>query len=147
MASEVHVDGISNFDKALEDLKIKVEGASKSFVMLGGQVIADKAKAEFVGGTMPPPWQGPNFPHPTMHSGFLRNSIRVDAVVKTGAGWMSTTGPHSVYGRRIELGYTGTGSFPYYTTRPFPYLKPGLEKSKSALEDLFQRLVTTAQEA
>lgn len=148
MASSVHVDGLSKFTGSVEELKLKIDAAGLSFVTLGGQLIADAAKGEFAGGDHTYPWQGPNFPRPTSHSGFLRDSIRVDRVYRAESGvWASDTGPTTVYGRRIELGYLGQGHWPYYTTRPFPFLKPGEEKSRPFVAALFEKLIATAQEA
>ncbi len=148
MASDVHVDGIANFDRGIEELKLKIDAAALQFVTLGGQIIADAAKKEFAGGSMPAPWQGPNFPKPTTHSGFLRNSIRVDKIYRAEEGvWASDTGPTTVYGRRIELGYTGQGHWPYFTTRPFPFLAPAEEKSRPLVGALYEKLITAAQEA
>ena len=148
MASDITVEGISSFDEAIEKLKVKVDEAGLEYVTLGGQLIADSAKAEFVGGSSPAPWQGPNFPHPTSHSGFLRDSIKVDRVYRYEEGvWASDTGPTTIYGRRIELGYTGQGHWPYYTTRPFPFLAPGEAKARPALSALYTKLLAAAQEA
>ena len=44
MASDVHVDGISDFDEGLELLKARIDAAALAFVTLGGQIIADAAK-------------------------------------------------------------------------------------------------------
>ena len=148
MASDVYVDGISDFDEGLELLKARIDAAALAFVTLGGQIIADAAKLEFEGGSSAAPWQGPNFPKPTAHTGFLRNSIRVDKIYRAEEGvWASDTGPTTVYGRRIELGYTGVGHWPYFTTRPFPFLAPAEEKSRPLVADLYERLITEAQEA
>jgi hypothetical protein len=125
---------------------LRIEEASLEFVAKGGELIADQAKAIFIGGSQPAPWVGPNFPTPTSHTGFLRNSIGTDNVRAFTGGASSETGPRTVYGRRIELGYTGRGHFPYYTTRPFPFLKPGLEKALGALGSLSALLIRNAQE-
>ncbi len=147
MASDVHLDGVSDFDRSLELLKLRVDAAALQFVTLGGQIIADAAKQEFAGGSSIVPWRGPNFPKPTAHSGFLRNSIRVAKIYRAEEGvWASDTGPTTVYGRRIELGYTGQGHWPFYTTRPFPFLAPAEEKSRPLVSALYEKLIAAAQE-
>jgi hypothetical protein len=60
---------------------------------------------------------------------------------------MVQTGPRTVYGRRIELGYTGTGKWPYFTTRAFPYMRPGLEDSEGDIRDLwYERIAKYSEE-
>ena len=143
----IQVGGISELDAGFEEWQLRIGEAALEWVTKGGQLVADQAKGVFAGGSHDYPWQGPNFPIPTSHSGFLRDSIAVDNIRTFAGGASSETGPKTVYGRRIELGYTGTGHFPYYTTRPFPFLAPAEEKSRPLVADLYERLITEAQEA
>ena len=140
------VEGLTEFESAMDAWMLRIEEASLEFVTKGGLQVADRAKDVFAGGSQPGPWVGPNFPIPTSHTGFLRNSITTENQRTFPGGASSETGPRAVYGRRIELGYTGTGHFPYYTTRPFPFLKPGLDKALPGLELLSILVVKTAQE-
>lgn len=146
----VHVDGISDFDAAIEKLKDKVDLAAFKYVTAGAEIVNKRAKAAFIGGSEADAtemWRSDAWPIPTRRSGFLQQSIRASTPLHVGPGtWSIVTGPRTVYGRRIELGYTGRGVFPYFTTRPFPFLKPALDDSQDDLADLFERLVTTAQE-
>jgi len=150
----LHVDGITELQTAFESWKLRVDDASLAWVTEGGEYVADFAKAEFEGGSSAAPWRGPNFPHPTSHSGFLRNSIGTDNVKKFPGGASSETGPRTVYGRRIELGYTGhplgsthpAGLWPYFTTRKFPFLRPGGEKATPGLGDMWiKKIVETTE--
>jgi hypothetical protein len=146
----VHIDGISKFQASLDKLKDKQDIAAFKFVVAGAEIINKRAKAVFIGGgeaLATDVWRSDAWPIPTRRSGFLQQSIRASTPVRVGLGtWSIVTGPRTVYGRRIELGYTGRGVFPYFTTRPFPFLKPAVEDSKDDLAELYERLVLTAQE-
>ena len=143
---ELHVEGVNELSDGFEEWKVRIAEAALEWVTKGGEVVGNEAKKQFEGGTSVAPWVGPNFPKPTTHTGFLRNSIGTENIRKFPGGASSETGPRTVYGRRIELGYTGRGVFPYYTTRPFPYLKPGLEAALPGLTDLFVSLMREAGE-
>jgi hypothetical protein len=142
----IHLDGVDDFADALEELKLRASEAGEIFVRKGQAIIATKQKAEFVQGSGSPGWTAANFPHPTSYSGNLKSNLgtRVE-VTKTAGSWTSVSGPTLIYARRIELGYHGIGVFPYFTTRPFPYFAPGLEKSRPALDALFSELMGSAQ--
>jgi len=125
-----------------------VDAATEKFVRQGGEVIAGNARKQFIGGKeaqATDAWRSDAWPVPTRRTGNLQRSIRVTYVGRQGSSWVSQTGPTVKYGRRVELGYTGTGHFPYYTTRPFPFLQPGLEQSQDQLQRLYADLVTAAQ--
>ena len=140
------VEGLSAFETSMDEWMGRIEEASLEFVTKGGQLIADSAKGIFRGGSHDYPWRGPNFPYPTSHSGFLRDSIKPDNIRAFPGGASSETGPQTVYGRRIELGYTGNGHWPYYTTRPFPFLKPGLEKAIPSLASFSLTVIRATME-
>ena len=145
------VTGIPEFDKAIRSMETRVDEAARKFVLEGAERIKREAKKIFITGSdasITSKWHSDAWPLPTRRTGNLMNSIYSDGARKIGTGkWESQTGPHIVYGRRIELGFHGSGRWPYYTTRPFPYMKPGIENSIPQLDILFNSLVTTAQEA
>jgi len=148
MASGIEVSGLGKFDAGIQAQKRKVEAATEKFVRQGGEVIAGNARKQFIGGKeaqATDAWRSDAWPVPTRRTGNLQRSIRVTYVGRQGSSWVSQTGPTVKYGRRVELGYTGTGHFPYYTTRPFPFLQPGLEQSQDQLQRLYADLVTAAQ--
>jgi hypothetical protein len=149
MAVGIHLEGESDFRDSIELLKERISAASETFVRKGQSVIASRQKAKFASGSMPAPWVGPNHPQPTSHSGNLKSNLGTYIkVTDMGEGkWSSVSGPTLIYARRIELGYTGKGVFPYFTTRPFPYFKPGFEDATPDLDALFDELMLTAQEA
>ena len=145
------VTGIAEFDLAIKAMEARVDEAARKFVLEGAERIKREAKKIFITGSdasITSKWHSDAWPLPTRRTGNLMNSIYSDGARKIGTGkWESQTGPHIVYGRRIELGFHGSGRWPYYTTRPFPYMQPGIEKSIPQLDILFNSLVTAAQEA
>ena len=145
------VKNLPEFNSAMEEMIVRVDNAARSFVLKGGEVIKREAKNTFLTGSdasITEKWHSDAWPLPTRRTGNLMNSIYSDGARKTGVGrWESQTGPHIVYGRRIELGFHGSGRWPYYTTRPFPYMQPGVRNSIPQLDILFNSLVIAAQEA
>jgi len=144
----MHVSGVDNVVKYLEAQVARLDSASRKIVEKGGLIIANHAKDEFKGsGTA-----DNNYPNPTFRTGNLRNSIKVLDVRREALGtWSSKTGPTKMYGRRVELGFSGTvsgytakrggttytvGSY-QATSRAFPYLAPGFEKSRGELQELY----------
>ena len=148
MASGIVVnDGA--FEDAMRLQMEAVERATQEFVRQGGEVIAGNARKQFIGGheaQATETWRSDAWPVPTRRTGNLQRSIKVVKVYKAGSAWVSETAPTTKYGRRIELGYTGTGHWPRFTTRAFPYLQPGIEQSHDELTRLYAKLVTAAQE-
>ena len=144
-------EGIPEFESAMNQMIVRVDNAARSFVLKGGEVIKREAKNTFLTGSdasITEKWHSDAWPLPTRRTGNLMNSIYTENVRKLSSGvWQSQTGPHIIYGRRIELGFHGSGQWPYYTTRPFPYMKPGIEKSIPVLDVLFNSLVIAPQEA
>ena len=145
------VTGIPEFDAAIKSMEARVDEASRKFVLEGAERIKREAKKIFITGSdasITSKWHSDAWPLPTRRTGNLMNSIYSDGARKIGTvKWVSQTGPHIVYGRRIELGFHGSGRWPYYTTRPFPFMQPGIENSIPQLDILFNSLVTAAQEA
>lgn len=129
-------------------MESRLNMAMKDFVSQGGSEIAAQAKAS-MNGNSTDKWHSTAWPVPTNWTNNLRNSIGLDNVQNIEPGmWQSQTGPRNiVYARRVELGYHGSGRWPYYTTRPFPYLQPGMEKALPRINQLFKELITAAQEA
>ena len=145
------VTGINEFDAAIKSMNVRVDEAARKFVLSGAEVIKREAKKMFITGAdakITESWHSDAWPLPTRRTGNLINSIYSDGARQTEIGvWESETGPHIIYGRRIELGFHGTGQWPYYTTRPFPYMQPGIDNSIPQLDILFNSLVIAAQEA
>ena len=147
MASEIVVSDLPEFDLGLEAMMARVDVASRQFVLRGAEEIKTEAQAQFTGNSSNA-WHSDAWPIPTRWTGNLESSIYMDNVKSLGKGvWQSETGPHTVYGRRVELGYHGSGHWPYYTTRAFPYMEPGIKRATPKLDKLFNDTVLAAQEA
>lgn len=146
-----YTTGIPEYIAAMNAMNRRVDEASRKFVLEGAERIKREAKNIFITGadaSITEKWRSDAWPLPTRRTGNLIASIYSDGARKTGVGrWESQTGPHIVYGRRIELGFHGNGRWPYYTTRPFPFMQPGIDNSIPQLDILYRSLVTAAQEA
>ena len=142
------VEGVPEFDKAISAMNARINKAAREFVSQGGSEIAARAK-ESINGNSTDKWHSTAWPVPTSRTNALRTSIALDNVKMISPGvWQSETGPRNlVYARRIELGFHGSGRWPYYTTRAFPYMQPGLQKALPRINQLFKELVIAAQEA
>ena len=140
------VTGIPEFDAALDSMIIRVNMAARRFVLEGAEEIKVQAQKQFSGNSTDA-WHSTAWPLPTRRTGNLESSIYMDSAEEISPGvWKSTTGPHIVYGRRIELGFHGSGQWPYFTTRPFPFMQPGIERAIPKLDSLFTETVLAAQE-
>ena len=133
-----------NFDASIDELKARVNVATRDAVALGGHEIEREAKLQFNPGS-----GGAESPHvgsrPNVISGTLRRSIKLipDSPFSTGLGqWQVSVAPTTIYGRRVELGFTGQDSLgrvygPPANPARYPYLKPGLDKALPILPRIF----------
>ena len=144
---EIIVEGVSELSARFKALTVKADAAARNIVLKGAVVIAGESKKDF----RPRPsgsqttsrrtgrvyYKGaPNYPAqppmPTNRSGNLRRSIRMLKVRPMGFGrWESTTGPTVSYGGYVEYGTS--------RARPFPFMKPALERSSAALAAIYER--------
>lgn len=166
----VIVSGVREVNASIEGLERRMSEAARNFVIKGGMVVAKHAKEEFtelgvdkttgearvlghrekrgrneLAGSK---YKGPNVhgSRPHARTDKLRKSIKVADVHQVGPGrWMSTVGPTQGYGRRVEMGFTGTDVLGrHYKQPPYPYLAPGFEKSRDELTELYQAEVRKA---
>ena len=160
--SSVIVSGVKEVNASIDHLIIKMSEAARNTVVKGGAIVAKAAKEEFtelavtkggeariVGGDgrfkgerSGSKYRGPNISgmsRPHARTGKLRTSIGVHEVSQVGPGrWMSKTGPTMAYGRRVEMGFTGSDSKGrHYQQSPYPYMSPGFEKARPELEALY----------
>jgi hypothetical protein len=141
---KVAVKGVHEFTRAIEVQAAKLDKASERIVKKGSTIVGRFAKKEFrprplgsqrisASGRVYYNAKGqyaPRPPKPTSRTGNLRDSIHMVDAQRIGPGrWVSTTAPTMVYARRVELG----GG----PNRPFPYLKPGFDKSLPELQRLY----------
>lgn len=130
-----------NFDASIDELKARVNAATRDAVALGGHEIEREAKLGFVGDhARGQPHVGGN--QPNVVSGSLRRSIKLipESPFSTGVGqWQVSIAPTLIYGRRIELGFHGADSLGRVYDQPgFPFLKPGFDKALPILPRIFR---------
>jgi hypothetical protein len=126
------------FVKSLELTSEAASLAARSIVKKGGSLIARLAKQRFIsvaGGRNDPPTLG----RPTLRSGNLQKSIKVQTVRLVGPGrWKSWTGPSEIYGPRVEFGYVGTDSLGRHYGPPanpakYPYMEPAVKEAEPGI--------------
>ena len=159
---DVKVKGLDDFTRAIRVQAEKLDKAAEAIVRKGSTIVERNAKEVFLGsptkkqtgkgrlaqGLEYDNGRSQSWPTPTSRSGNLRNSIGLREIKKIGPGrWMSSTGPSVVYGKRVEQGGVSQSNtawgrkMPYtwnITTRAFPYMEPGLQRSMYALEVLYR---------
>jgi hypothetical protein len=152
VASEWQIDGVAADTKALEVVRAAVHRATQVAMIAGGEIVVKAARLQFNGqhprGT--PRSVGGNRPQSISEN--LKNSIRIFSTVETEPGtWETRVGPTMIYARRIELGFAGVDSLgrdykPHVDSRgrltvggrPYPYLAPGLDRARPAINLLIQ---------
>lgn len=142
------MSGISEFDAALDKLMVRAEAAAIEAVTTGGALIERNAKLNFEGN------HAKGEPHvggdkPNVVTGTLRRSIHSEPVQKIGLGsYQVKVGPSVLYGRRVELGFTGTDSLGRsFNQRAYPYFTPAFEAALPELDGIFTRAWARAVEA
>jgi hypothetical protein len=171
MATEIRVDGVKEFGRAIMAMNVRANEAMRKFVVEGGRIVTKNARREFttvvenaqgVQGVLERGLRagvgrrivrrgrnlsGAGGP-PHIRSGTLARSIQTRDVKQEGFGrWTSNTGPTTVYGRRVELGFRGVDAKGRHFDEPkpfHPYLAPGLKASMTQLEELYQIKVREA---
>lgn len=127
MSDFVTWTGVEEAKRALEKMVDQANKASEEIVTKGAFMIQRESNANF-----------DKSPGPRNRTGNLRQSIRPDPARKESTGVYSILiGPRKVYGRRVELGFSGTDSLGRtYNQRPHPYFTPAVQKVKPQLEKL-----------
>ena len=139
MASGFTFD-VNNFNASIDELKKRVNSATRDATAIGGHLIEGNAKRGFEGShAKGQPHVGGN--KPNVVSGTLYRSIKLipDSPEPVGLGvWRVTVAPTTVYGRRIELGFHGADSLGRnYNQSGMPFLKPGLDRAIPILPRIF----------
>lgn len=130
------VRDVAKLADSIESMTMRLDAAAEKIATQAGLIVQRYARKEFRGETSAPPTP----PRPTQRTGNLRNSITVSDQKRVSFGtWSAKVGPTMIYGRRVELGYKGTGKGRgQQTTRAFPYLSPGFDKSRNDVIDMYQ---------
>lgn len=123
--------GVSEVMAAFEKVSAQADAATRTIVVKAAAVVEKQAKSNFSGS------HKKGEPHvggskPNIVTGNLRRSITHTAVTRSGLGeYSSRVGPTAVYGRRVELGYSGGGGGRgHQPTRAFPYFQPGAQAAR-----------------
>jgi len=129
------------FKLSVDKMILKVDEATRFATSEGAGIIVQAARLGFDGqhnkGT--PRTASGNRPQSITEN--LKNSIHIiQPPRRVGSyGWQTSVAPTMVYSRRIELGFTGADSLGRnYNQRPYPYLGPGVERSRPVINDKFK---------
>ncbi len=120
--------GINEAVSALAKMDARVDAATMATVVMVGADLEKRAKNNFEGSHRRNEPRVPNAENkPNVVTGTLRRSIRSTPIAKFGGGYMTSVGPNTEYGRRVELGFVGTDSLGRrYNQPPYPYFGPAV---------------------
>ena len=123
-------EGLAGLDQALIHWVEKMPKATETAIRDGAQLVVTEARASF----------GGSGPH--SRSGRLQQSITFTAPKVVGLGqYEAQVGPSGVvYARKVELGKHSPRS-----AGPHPFLRPGFNRARTKLVDLFAAAWATAQ--
>jgi hypothetical protein len=143
--ADVELHGLAELQAAFVHLQARIQDAATDVVTRGAAIVEARAKANFVGS------HAKGVPHtggdkPNVVTGTLRRSIRSEPAQKLGLlGSSVLIAPRAGYGRRVELGFTGTDSLGRrYTQRPYPYFTPAVDDSRSRIRLMARQRFTDA---
>lgn len=123
------ITGVRDVEAAFDRIVGKASSASREIVRESAILIESTAKKNFEGSHA----KGQKHvggAKPNVVSGSLRRSIRHDPIAPDGlTGAFTLVGPTMIYGRRVELGFTGTDS------KGRHYAQPPHEYFGSAVRD------------
>lgn len=151
---KVIVKGVKELEESLLKRYEMIDHAGERIVRRAGEAVARNSKLVFLGrptviktknkgarreGLPYLNNRSQSWPTPTNRTGHLRDSIHVGDITRLGPGrWISTTGPTMVYGRRVELGGVSRTNGTTIRTRPFPYMTPGFERSRTEITTIYR---------
>jgi hypothetical protein len=143
------------FSASLDAMIARLDEATRLAAVDGAGTIVRSARLRFAGqhprGT--PRTSSSNRPQSITEN--LRNSIHMlEPPMPLGKGiWKTRIAPTTPYGRRIELGFTGTDSLgrhfpginpPGKGDPPYAYLRPGVARAVPVLQETFRYYWDTA---
>jgi len=129
------------FNDSMDALIKRINEATKAGTATGALLIRDNARREFEGNhPKGQPHVGGN--RPNVVTGSLRRSIMLipPEPIMLGPGkYTISVAPTMIYGRRIELGFTGTDSLGrHFNQPPYAYLQPGVDKALPVIPRIFR---------
>ena len=112
------LEGLGSAKKNLEVFAEKAKSKRKPALEAGAVIIVNEARRRV-----------------RVDTHDLQRSIEKETVVENDEEVVTVVGPNAPYGRRIELGFTGTDSLGRtYNQPPYPYLRPAYEENKDRVE-------------
>lgn len=150
---KIEILGVRRLTEAMEKKVLEIDRATKRIANQAGAVV----KAEAQGVFRPRPSGGatrtsgrqkyrtkgfapngdpyaPTPPIPTQRTGNLQSSIQFETERRSYATYAVRIGPTIEYGRAVEL-----GSPRWKTGNKFPYMRPGYERSKRKIGEIYRR--------
>lgn len=141
MASEIWLN-VRELASALDRIAKEYDASGRAALIAAATTVEASAKANFEDAhSKGEPHVGGN--KPNVVSGTLRRSIGFDTPHRLGvAEWATKVEPHTIYARRVELGYPGGKGRGRQKTRAFPYFKPAVKDTRAAVYAKFRTIVT-----
>lgn len=132
---EILWEGVNEFRAQLERMGIDAMAEARAAVVEAAGEVEKQAKQNASGR-----------PGPNVVTGTLRRSITMGVVTPWGVrGWATRVGPTVIYGRRIELGFTGTDSRGRSYNQPaYPYFRPAMQTVAPRIAEIYQRHMRAA---
>ena len=125
--------GVKEFTSALEKIAAEYDTTTRTALIAAATEVETAAKNNFDGS------HKPGEPHvggskPNVVTGTLRRSITFDPPHRDGvASYSTSVAPHTIYARRVELGYPGGKGRGHGHTRAFPYFEPAVNATRDAV--------------
>ena len=141
------------FDASIDALIARINEATVAAMSEAGMIVVRATRLQFDGQHPPGAPRTHEGNRPQNATENLSNSIAMQQPpVMVGPGvWRAEVAPSMIYGRRVELGFLGLDSLNRNYTphelpdgsmsvggRPYPFMAPGLEKSKEAIGATFR---------
>ncbi len=130
MPTKAHWTGLPQFKAALERMATRASAEARAGVAEAAALLEKTAKENASGA-----------PGPEVITGTLRRSIRHTPIEPWGVmGWQTEVGPTAIYGRRVELGFSGPDVLGrVFDQRPRPYFEPAVEHVRGQIREIYSR--------
>jgi hypothetical protein len=143
----------AGFNASLDAMILRLDAATRQASSAGAAVIVKAAVLGFNGQHPPGTSRTAGGNRPQSVSEKLKGSIHIlEPPMSFGRGiWRTRVAPTMIYGRRIELGFTGQDALgrnftPHLNDKgvmtkgdpPYPYLRPGVKRAEPALQGIFE---------
>lgn len=128
--------GLGELQSAVERGAAQANQAARANVVAASAMLTRDAMDNFEGAHRKNKPRVPNSSQkPNIVTGTLRRSIRGSGVIPLGFGFYSqTVGPSTVYGRRVEMGFSGTDSMGRHYSQPaYPFFGPAVRKLRGEI--------------